>query len=343
MPYGRGYQRSMGGTSRRRSSRLTRASNARNTKFTKARNANKPVKRIQRRKYVPKQIKNTASIAVLARQVRTLQRSQVGMYQTKREYITDWPANNQATARLTVTSPLCFCANDFVSQLTTCSNWFLDVAGTNTAVLHWRQDQSAPVPAADEIHDMNQDNDNDIAQLDHYLPISTTVTFEFSLDMKPTDEPVFVRVDVVKPRPGKMLLNSTVHSYMLPGAIQGFTNLAADPLNRNRINTGYYQVLHTKYSVLRNTKDTATAGAIIKRYMKVHIPFPAKVLHTNLSDAASTNETFYSNISMAQQVWVVVSTSLSQGAGAIARGDPCLTINAMRDIRFRDNGGSTAV
>ena len=338
--YGR-YGR--GGTMRRSGTAKSRSAAARATAFKKARNANKPVKRILRRRYVPKQIKNTQSIRVLSRQVRSLQRSQVGMYQTKREYITDWPANNQATARLTTASPLCFCANDFLSQLATCSNWFLDVGGTNTAVLHWRQDQSSPVPAGDEIHNMNQDNDSDVAQMDHYLPISTTVTFEFSFDLKPTDEPIFVRCDVVKPRPGKMLLNSTVHSYMLPGAIQGFTNLAADPLNRNRINTGYYQVLQTKYTVLRNTKDTATAGAIIKKYMKVHIPFPAKVLHTNLSDAGTSNETFYSNIPMAQQVWVVISTSLSQGAGAIARGDPCLTINAMRDLRFRDNGGSTAV
>lgn len=344
MPYGgtKSYTR-MGGTERRRSAAKSASAAARAAAFKKARNTNKPVKRVQNRKYIPKQIKNTASIAVLARQVRTLQRSQVGMYQTRREFITEWPSPANDAIRLIAQSPICFCANDFLSQIPNCAQLFIDVNGTNTAVKQWRQDQSAPVPASDAEHDMNQDNDNDIAQPDHYLPISTTVTFEFSYDMKPTDEPVFIRIDVVKPKSGKMLINSSLHQYMLPGAIQGFTNLAADPLNRNRINKGYYSVLQTKYSVLRNTKDTGTLSAQIKRYMKIHIPFPAKVLHCNCADNSVSTETFYTNIPMAQQVWVVVSTSLQQGSAAITRGDNGIVVNAMRDIRFRDNGGSTAV
>ena len=41
-----------------------------------------------------------------------------------------------------------------------------------------------------------------------------------------------------------------------------------------------------------------------------------------------------SNVPMADQIWVIISTNIAGGT---------ININAMRDVRFRDNQGSTAV
>lgn len=251
------------------------------------------------------------------------------MYQTRREYIQSFHTSD--ATRLHSTKPMCFCANDFMSQLTNPSCAIQQFTGSAvTALTNWNRTNSSPVGGFEK-NDMNQDNDNDVAQPDHYLPISSTITFEFTSNQPSLGYPVYMRVDVIKPRPGKMLLNTGVHQYMLPGALPGFMNLAADPLNRNRINKDYYQILQTKHCSLIRTSDSPDA---ITKYMKVHIPFKAKVIHCNLTDQATSGETFGSNVPMADQVWVVISTNIPGGT---------ININAMRDVRFRDNQGSTAV
>mgnify|MGYP000004220656 FL=1 len=344
MPYGRRTSyRSMGGTSRRVSFAKSRSTVKRRQALYKARRGYKPVRRIQAKKYVPKQIKNTQSIYALSRKVVALQKSQIGMYQTRREYLTSWPVSDSATVRLTNVTPICFAVNDFISQVPNGAQLYITNQSNQILqyVQQWRQSASSPVPAADMNHDMNINSDSDVTQLDHYQGISSTITFEFSYPMRPSDEPEFIRVDIVKPKRGRMLVNSSVHSYMLPNAIQGFTNLAQDPLNRNRINRDFYTVLQTKYCVLKNTRDTGSAAAQIKKYMKIHVPLYNKMHKTNLGDYARTGETWNTNTPMSDQIWCIISTSLEQGAGAISRQDPPLKLNACRDLRFRDNGGST--
>ena len=79
------------------------------------RRARGPVARIQRKPYVPQRIKNTASIATLARQVNRLQQATAGHYQKMIQSVqfSDAP---DSTWNFSNDKPFCICASDFTLE-----------------------------------------------------------------------------------------------------------------------------------------------------------------------------------------------------------------------------------
>ena len=110
MPVGKWKNR---GASRRYSAASTIQAAARKRAFTKARGGLKTVKAIQRKPFVPKIVKNTASIATLSAAVKQLQNSKLGEFQKRTETFV-WTSDLICRAFL-LTRPGLFASTSMVS------------------------------------------------------------------------------------------------------------------------------------------------------------------------------------------------------------------------------------
>ena len=328
MPYVRRARPQTYGTASRAAFKL-RASRAARTKSVAAkRRTNKPVARIQRTSYAPQRVKNTASIVQLAKQVRSLQLSQIGSIQQSIDYYVE--NLNTGTGSLSSKNPWAFCVNDFL--LTVPNGCPMFATGDPAGEYHrgyWNVVNTNV--SGSEKWDMWQDTQNDQCSLTQYLPLSSKLMFEFTIQMLPTSVPIWIRIDFLKMKSTRM--TSIEHQWNLPTCLPGFGNLASDHLNvRNSINPALFTRARKTRWIKLSPSDTTS---VVTRRITENIQFSGKILKPDIADHATSGETFYSNVPLKDQLWCIISSSTTTGQG----WPQGCHVEMRRHNRFRDPHG----
>lgn len=334
------------GRGRRASAAKTIQSAARKRAFTKARGGLKTVARVQRAPYVPQRVKNTASIATLSRVVNRLNKERLGLYQKRTEgvILAGSPWNYQR--------PYAFCLNQFIGEGGTGINadktpiYHVDAQGTVAPYQyvtrhddHFGQHDAFP-GAVNDIFNPHWSNRSETVSQTVYQPVYTKVMFEFSASLKSTDQPVWIRLDFVKPK--KILPKSAQHMLMMPDGLPQFTQLADDAIHdRNTVNTTYWShVVKTKWIKLNNSDTGASTNEkVITKRCSIKMSFPKKYLktdfdthldsHTQLAEAK-----FHEQVNPKDLYWCIMSRNIANNKVVVT--------NILRDIGWRDQHGTTA-
>lgn len=276
------------GRTKRANSYARRGRVSRAVKAAKKNATNAAVKRVRKLARKPVR-KNTVAIDVLARQVKSLQRSKIGMVQTIME---SWklPKNGvQDTqwlgARPSTTNVHLFCVNDITDD----ANVMRVTQGADhtasISYLPWLKyngynesnstgtlsgDVTSVLPLTSTLQGLrdscfwNQVVDNTVSK-EAYLPLSTEFQIEFSAKMTSNYDTKCIRVDIVQQHgiPPK----SVDSNLALPESAIGLQHMAdSDMLLRNQYNKKYFHVLKTDFIYLnaRGTDSSLrTASGVI--------------------------------------------------------------------------------
>jgi hypothetical protein len=136
---------------------------------------------------------------------------------------------------------------------------------------------------ADKAHSYWKTSQDNLASTENYLPISSTIHFEFNRSMLPAQEVECVRIDIVRPR--NTVPMNKFNMLQLPTGLLGMRNLAGkEMLQRNRINRKYFDVVKTKYlyfkpRVTEHNSDDVT----IRKQWKWTQNFPKKPIVLDLN------------------------------------------------------------
>jgi len=282
---------------------------------------NKPVRTIQKKKYVPKVTKNTQSITTLARQVRKLQVSQLGLFQKRIEQV-NLSAISGSDMQIGPDRPFCFMLNDFTS---------------NAAVWHPKDDNHLvnsqfalfQYPTVlEEKYDFWQSANDDIVSSEVYQPIRTMLQFEITETQVALNIPRWVRIDFITLK--RTLPFSDERIFQMPLGINGLGNLANNSmLLRNRYNPTYHKVLQTRWVKLnRGDYDTKARAFCTMKHT-----FPAKQLRVDKQP--SGNEYAHFMIPSNEQIWCIISTS----AGHLSENAAGIDITLKRTLHWRDPTG----
>lgn len=274
---------------------------------------NKPVSNIQKKKYTPQRVKNTLSINTLARQVKSLQVTKLGEYQKQLQHA------NISMQYLNASQPMCFAVNQFSQPVPTGGNvndypevWKLmlnDEPGFAGRWAPW-QNSDGQMGIPDRFNQWSGCLDDEISK-EVYQPVSASYKFSFKHNMTPSDNPIWIRIDVVRPR--KTLRTSTDHELNLPQALPGFAYLAMDEMaHRNRINSTYWgHIVKTKWIKLDattlHTGNITTNHDVIKR-SGFNLKFNDK-LKPDFDQGGDTGHQWYLNIPVRKQQWCIISTN----------------------------------
>lgn len=307
------------------------------TAFKKRINSNLPVKRAitkykrldGKKPLAQKTTNNRNAIMTLAKQVRNLQVSKLGDYQQ-----CQLKAGFQPHGIYTVYHPVIFAMNDFGNGYTT------DVGppiwkqnGVGPYVKHTNFTHYDYTSTLDHYNYWYKSRNN-TASKNVYMPISTTMDIEIHKNMKATDEPLVVRIDILKQ---KKILNNDKRQLQLPFSGCGLWNLAIEnTANRQKLNTEFFNILQTKYIYVNNRtgSDSATPTEI-RRSCTIHVPFDKKYIRVDSESENSLNNEldFYHNVDPTQQIYCVMSFS---STSAMTSTD----INIRKVNRWRDQHGT---
>lgn len=325
MPNGRMYRRAPMARSNRASSRsFTSASKARrSSQVAKKRATNQPIARIQRRRRAPitKVAKNTRSVLVLAKQVRALQRSQIGLIQ---RHVLEL---NQIFIIPKVT-PAIFSLINFSPTVQVTEQRHLAVAPyvQNTLLATFQPadeqlantpEQTAKAAVLDSYKFYKTSTDDSIPADASYVPISTSMlvqletTFETQQEMER-----WVLIMIVKQKPRSIHVTSNVHHYNLPDASAGLMNLAdKNPFDRMPFPTRHYQVLVKKWVKLVHSPVDNTHVATKTFTLKFN--YPHQYVNNDISNVTDPlnptgpviSDNFNQRIPIAQNVFCLMQAS----------------------------------
>lgn len=328
MPYGTSRKRTArAATSRRVSAVKTIQAAARKRAFTKNRGGLKSVSKIQRQPYVPRLLKNTASISQLSRAVKGLQRAKLGEFQTGKEYL-----GFQPSTYFNAQKPMCFCVNDFVQYVTGVGvpTWTTDMNdGANKVSNFAKAEKNDTNVSSNEKNYYNFKIQDNTASKVVYQPLSSTMTFQAHANLSVGADPLYVRIDIVRQK--KTLVNGT-RVLRLPESIGGLGNMALkDPKYRNNFNSEYIHVLQTKYLYLNN-KDAGAKS--VRSSCKIHVPLQGYLRPDgDATDNAGNYTDWYNNISDSKKIWCIMSFSDTSAMSGV-------DINIMKVNRWRDQHGT---
>jgi len=288
-----------------------------------------PAPRASTRQYTTN---NRNAIMTLSRQVKSLQLSKLGQYQSNREYITFNPGGNFG-----IKKPMCFCVNDFVHYGTGSSanvgvpTWTTDNADASVKISNLVTfTRNIPVTGTNEKNWYDFKLQDNSASKVCYQPISSTMNFALKFaTMQPGTKPFLVRIDIVRQ---KKTLNNGLRVLALPDSIGGLANMAEEnPAYRNHYNKEYFQVLQTKYLYCSN-KDSAAKD--VRSYKTLHVPLSG-ILRPDADavDNAGNFTDFYNNIEHQKKIWCIVSFSNDTNIGDVELG-------IMKTNRWRDQHGT---
>ena len=339
MPYGANKFRGRGKyTSTRRASTLTRQSEARSTRYSQTRN--KPVKRVYRKMYTAPRTKvgaNRSAISVLAKQVKSLQLTQIGPYQKNWEMC----AITGGLHAWHETQPVCFALNNMFHEAPV----YMGVADSTTfpghevpghiTVQNW--EKTEPFSVYPEYSYWSGAND-DVADKVRYRPISTKVTVNIECPSLAPNTTYWARIDIIKPT--KTLLQSNAHKLTLPFNLQSLAYLVSDNMSkRNRINRQYFKIYETRWIKMNNDTDV---NKTVERFKTFTFKFPANspCEKINAREHVQTvtgqiNENFISNMPPDSIYWMVLSTSFAGSLHASAE----MNVQLSRFISYRDPDG----
>jgi len=344
MPYGR-YTRYRG-THTRRTRFVARGQTARRTAVAKSRaGGNRKVAAIQSRAYVPRKVKTTSSIFALAKQVKALQRSQIGLYQKayQKTYVNMSPsAANRGLVNRVAFIPL----NDF-----TYGSGFRQ-SYTDTSEQPQYVAFGQPFASFEPLAGLTNNrynywvNCNDTVSSVAYLPIRCTINMQFELkNMKPNSDPLWIRYMIIKQK--KQLLSTTAHALNLPQNMNALCGMARDNRDRNRINKEYFSVITDKWIKFSNTNDVMKDVHVVR---SVSMKFPSKLLTVDkefpVTDndpniTAQVNQTFTSNIEPTDVYYLCIHTS-RECNNHVSPDPEVLYLQANRFISWRDQHGAAS-
>ena len=309
--------------------------NYRKSTTGKKRRPKTAVAKIQRKKYVPKVVKNTMSVLTLARQVKRLQQSQLGLIQ--RHALTyQWNKAEELQYPFNSCKPMCFCTNQFVDlnkgngtrqnpsmymanevgqgyKQTVFSNW--DMTCWNEALNpHW----------ADQ---------DDQVSMEAYKPLGTSMKFEFAFNnLSPGERTRWCRIDIIRPK--KVVREGQLHLLKLPFGLGQFEKLTDNyMLYRNFINKLYWDVIHTKWIPVVNNTNTVTKG--FTKVVTINRSFKNDpIFRTDLNamdPIGGSWADFQDNVPYNQTEWCVISCDLVPDRVSILKKDV-----------WRDQAGTSA-
>lgn len=277
----------------------------------KKRMNNAPVKRTYFRKGVNKN-SNYSAITTLARQVKQLQFQRNGFKQWHHVHgnaLDVYPADVPAILRTELLRPkrdrpYAFMVNDFTP---TASIFYGATQAGVTNVPSYEKSQifktANPVPDLMEQFNWNIKQGQDTCLSTHYLPIKSTMRFEFRIGTGPTLPQVTVRVTLVKPKnPGIANISAA-----LPNNLYAYKNLVTqDVRSRNYFNTAeYHTILADKYMTFRQT-DVARSEDW--RVMTLtYNNYSTKPLNPDITNNPTGQEIHYT-VPKKDQVWAIIST-----------------------------------
>lgn len=315
----------------------------------KKRATNKPVKNaINKYKKVPKTkptatyvANNRNAIMTLSRQVRNLQMSSLGLFQKRAEQLTWIKSSDSSNYPFQGSKPLCFCLNQFNGRDTQTGNnekapmFFTNTSGNGEVFKRFGVWVPSPLTGADRDLNPHIADIDDVVSPEAYKPLGTSVKFEFEFNDYPANERAsYMRIDVIRPR--KLLLDSIYHDLTMPKGLGQFTNLSEHyMLNRNLINTTYWEIVQTKWIKVSNDSGVnkgVTRFATINRSYK-----NSPVIKTDLnSQSAGSNPVtypmFHQKVDPRQLEWCVISTGFRIPE----------RMSILRKISWRDQNGTSA-
>ena len=336
MPVGKWKNR---GASRRYSAASTIQAAARKRAFTKARGGLKTVKAIQRKPFVPKIVKNTASIATLSAAVKQLQNSKLGEFQKRTETFVWTSGSDLSSIPFDSARPLCFNLNGFTdrdydngAQARTMM-YRTNLDGTGISAKRF-EDWVAPYEITNLSVNAHWGDDDQVSK-ECYKPLGTKVTFEFEIGSVAAGSTThWIRIDIDKPR--KMLNISTQHHLKMPTGIGQFAKLTEQyMLNRNFINKTYWEVKKTIFIPIKNdsgvTKQINLQRTISRSYKNAK-PFRPDL---NASQAvADKYAPFHDVVDPRDIEWCLISHNL--GSNNFNR------MSILRHTSWRDQNGTSA-
>ena len=311
---------------RRTSNRNAASRMARQGKFTKNRTA---VAKIQRKPFVPQQLKNTASVMQLARAVNRLQHQQLGLFQKRSEKMNI----TSATDGFNRTYPLAFCLNQFNDANNLHAQMFKVNATTGAGEFLKRFELQnlgiiyGSTPGAYTPYNPHWGSNDDTPSTEAYQPLGTKVRFEVEFENVPASaEPKWIRIDILRPK--KQYIMSATHELTMPIGLLQFSNIATgDLLRRNFINPQMWSV-KTTWCKFENKQSTT---ASLKKIVTITRSFKnSKLIKPDYNSTTGAN--FMTNVPYMQKEWCVISCGDSTPT----------TINIQRFTSWRDQHGVAA-
>lgn len=322
--------------------------------FKAARTGNKAVAKKLKKPTTLKSTKtgrNADAIVTLAKQVKSLQRENLGPFQKNVEVF-----GLPDTFHWTTDNPICFAINNFLRQdpgpgvqASGCPVYIGDLTTTSPTVPtakicgnfnnfypHWGT-------GAHESYNFWFSEQKQSAAKAGYRPISTQITIQTEqLEMSYGDI-VWYRFDLVRRKNSRASTTTTAHNLNLPTNVMGLANLASeDIMARNRINRTHFDVIETKWIKAYNLVNDGHKKNI-RRVCKINFRFKDK-RHRPEEDLMAGNQvqlpttvhqevetTFMSQMPKNEVFWLVCNTSYH------GSDDNHAKLHMHRYISWRDN------
>lgn len=289
-----------------------------------ARKTNQPVARIQRQRARPmtKVMKNTASVAVLSRQVRSLQRAQIGLLQRHVMDVDQFLIPEVTPAIFSVLNFEHLNNHILEYRHSTVAPYVNTVTLTTFAAaqdqLGQTPGQTAQAAALDPYKFYKTATDDQVPQDSSYVPISTNllVSLETIFQAASTDTDRWVLIMFIQQKAKTIKRTTNIHHYNLPEAATGLTYLAStDPFERLPFPSQYYKVLVKKWVKLHNPPQNI--DRTVTRTFNMKFQYPHQYVNNDHSIATNPvnpggpviYDTFDSRIPVGQNVFCIIQCS----------------------------------
>lgn len=304
------------------------AKDNRASKVALARSVNVPVARIQRKRAQPttRVQKNTASVYVLSKQVRALQRAQIGLIQ---RHVLELSNSFIVPAE----TPAIFSLINFERGVNIVHRKREEVQGVdviNNIVLgtfnpaNNEMSDAIGSPEYDPYKFFKTETDDVVPVDASYVPISSTMLFRLSTTYGTSSEmDRWVLIMIIKQRPKSIQLHSAVHQYNLPDSSVGLMNLASkDPFKRMQFPTKHFQVLDKKWVKLVHSPVDNSHVAEKTFTMKFNYPHQYVNNDHSLAHAVGTSgaiqDSFSQRIPIGQNVFCIIQSSRDDSGSDIS-------------------------
>lgn len=257
---------------------------------------NKPVKSIyKKRKSTAKTAVNKSAIMTLAKQVKTLQNQRVGEIQSHTQFIS-------LTGDQLPTSdhPVLFGLNNFYDQEVYRGSVAGGIATYSSIASFSRHTYRSDL---DDEYEWNARRNNDTVSLIEYKPVFTRLNMAFTFGVAGAVYPSRVRITILKIKPYN---SSNKLNVTLPTTLGAYRWLANDSSGyQNFFDKTYHTVLIDRWIPLRAPPNSAQTT--FNRNLRIDFKHNAAILKPDIS-ALPTGQTFWTNVPVKDQIWVLVST-----------------------------------
>lgn len=301
--------------------------------YTPRASANKPVEKTQSSKYIPQKTKNTMSIMTLAKQVKNLQVTKLGLYQKNYLNFQFDPSDiDTPPSWFGAASPLLIPVNDFTSHPI-----YRGFLGTNkfpsiSSVGSFAKAKFGFTEEAENTSYWTLSND-DTASPIAYQPITCNLTFDIEGTVSNQAKEQWFCVHVFRQK--KVLTHTTAHSLNMPYNLYGLRNMASQGENCNKFNKEYFDVIQTHWFRMPKTDVNNTYHSVRKN---VNIKLPPKVLRLDMDQTISHDNLdvpipFAGALPVKDQIFCMLSTNYIN--------NNC-KVTIRKFISYRDQHGTTA-